>query len=367
MRRIDVLIAGCGPAGAATALRLARNGYDVAVVEHRAFPRIKVCGEYLNAGALDELDALGCAERARAGRAVEAVRLHAGGRTLELPLPRPGRSVPRAELDAELQRAAVAAGAQLVAGRLIALRVSGGGTVAAVRTSAGETLDIAARMTVGADGSGSAAARFARLSRPSARRRRFAVGGHYGGFPALDPVVEMYVEPDRYLAINPLDAHTANVMCVVSESRLAQSLAATPREVGAARLQGGRVAFGPLDHRVRAVARGGIALVGDAAGFLDPFTGQGVYLALRGARLLADAVAASDLRAYAREVGSEMRARRILGRIVHAAVVVPPASRRAARVLERLPSRADALLRAVAGIGSARAALTPTALAGMFW
>src|SRR5437588_12938894 len=88
----DALIIGGGPAGAATALSLARAGWTVALVERKAFPRRKVCGEYLSASNWPLLERLGVAEEfdRQAGPPVRRVRLFASGNMLDAPLPRAG-------------------------------------------------------------------------------------------------------------------------------------------------------------------------------------------------------------------------------------------------------------------------------------
>ncbi len=111
---------------------------------------------------------------------------------------------------------------------------------------------------------------------------------------ALNGFIEMYVTKEAYFAINPLSDELANVMIVVEQSSLHEwtgaidanmehvslQLAAGKRAIGTVQRVGKRVAIGPLAHKVRSVARENVFLVGDAAGFIDPFTGQGVFLAL---------------------------------------------------------------------------------------
>ena len=133
-----------------------------------------------------------------------------------------------------------------------------------------------------------------------------------------------------------------------------------------AQLEGKRVAFGPLAHSTRGLTAGNVLLAGDAAGFIDPFTGQGVYLALRGgiaaAHAIAEAIAAPSSRRavienYGSKLSGEMRRRAKLARIVRMFTGSAALSKRAARNIERNPERAQALIDAIAGCGPVEPAL----------
>jgi 2-polyprenyl-6-methoxyphenol hydroxylase-like FAD-dependent oxidoreductase len=381
---VDVVVAGGGPAGSACALLLARAGLSVTLVERATFPRRKICGEYLNSGAVAALDRLGVLDEVRRGAfALHGVRLvppHAPA--IELPFTHGALACERETLDAILLRAAVYAGVTVVHGRVEDVlhdrgRIDG----VWVRNDDGSAYKVRARWTVGADGCGSVVARHARLTRRSWRTARFAVGGHYTGFGDLDGFVEMYFGAGAYFALNPLGHDMTNVMVVVPKTALAkwsgfvdQGVAGKAAELGRghrsfanAQRVGARAAIGPLAHSVRSPIGDGVVLIGDAAGFLNPFTGQGVYLALTSAENAARAIIASGgdrsreasaFAAYAEDRRTDFAARKRLSAAVGWLIDVPPLARRAAAKLARQPRLAAAMVDALAGIRSPQSALT---------
>ncbi|MDQ6826575.1 MAG: NAD(P)/FAD-dependent oxidoreductase, partial [Candidatus Eremiobacteraeota bacterium] len=317
----DVIVVGAGPAGSLCALQLARSGADVMIIDKADFPRRKVCGEYLNTAAVRELrehDVLKPIQQ-RATR-LAGIRLQTTtGVRVELPFCEPALSISRSTLDYVLLQAAKDAGARFVRGRVE--DASWKDDVVAgviVRDPAGHLHSLRAQVVVAADGTGSLLAKKAGLTVSTRAKHRFALGGHYAGFGTLDNFIEMYVGKSGYFAINPLNETVANVMVVVDQSCLAswsaavdegmngvvRDLAGGSRSLEAVVRVGNRVTTGPLLHRTGACARPGMLLVGDAAGFVDPFTGQGIALALHGASQAAIAIRGTlhrpaDWKAYA--------------------------------------------------------------------
>ncbi len=381
----DVLIVGGGPAGSACALALARRGADVTLIERRPFPRRKVCGEYLNGGAVAALDELGMGSAVRAvASPLLGIRLvPPGTEALELPFPSPALACERAVLDAVLLDAARAAGTTVVRAHAEDVVSEGGRAVGVVvRGEDGERRTLRARVTVGADGTGSLVARKLGLAKPPRGKLRFAVGGHYAGFGELGGYVEMYVGSGAYFAVNPLDGERANVMLVVRDRDLAawsgavdEGMRGKAAELGRghrsfenARRIGPRVSVGPLAFEVSRAAARGALLIGDAAGFLNPFTGQGVYLALRSARDAAAAIAGALglsgredalFAAYAERRSADFRVRRRLTTMVGLLVDVPVLARRAGDRLRRHPDLGHTLLGALAGTVAPERALAP--------
>jgi flavin-dependent dehydrogenase len=195
----------------------------------------------------------------------------------------------------------------------------------------------------------------------------------------------MYVGGGAYFALNPLGADLTNVMVVVPKRQLAawssdvdggvagkaSELGRGHRSFAAARRIGARAAIGPLAHAVRRPVAPGVVLVGDAAGFLNPFTGQGVFLALTSAELAARTIVAaardgaSEAAAFARYAGernADFAARKRLSAAVGRLIDVAPLARRAAANLARSPLLSATLVDALAGMRAPDRVLTPAVL-----
>ncbi|MDQ2680198.1 MAG: NAD(P)/FAD-dependent oxidoreductase [Candidatus Eremiobacteraeota bacterium] len=336
----SVAIVGGGPAGSACALQLARAGIDVTVFERSQFPRVKVCGEYLNSGAIAALETLSLADRVRPHAwPLRGIRLRSRDDEVELRFSAPAWSIARSELDSLLLDSAREAGARVVTAQVEDVRLHSDHISVQFRDSSGVEQMLSAAWIVGADGIGSLVARKTGLSASARGAARFALGGHYRGFGALNGFIEMYVHRQTYFAINPLDSQIANVMVVVNAADLErwrgavdEHLSEAAAELGAGRRSfagveriGKRVAVGPLDHRTRALYRPRVLLIGDAAGFVDPFTGQGVMLALQSAVAGANAILQSNPRRYAFSHGRRIAGRRALGAVVKLLTRAPSA------------------------------------------
>ena len=306
----DVLVVGAGPAGSIAALILARAGARVRLVDRARFPREKLCGDTLNPGALARLDSLGLAEAVRAqALPVSGMIVTGPGGTRIVGEYDPGvrgAAITRSALDLSLLEAAVRAGAEFepeVAVRAPLMREDGQrlvGVRVAGRTGA---RDLRARLVIGADGRHSRLAFDLGLARYARRPRRWAFGAYYADVDGLTTCGEMHIRSDGYIGVAPLPNGLTNV-CVVRE--IGFSAGARRGEADAlvhvavtrdpllrdrfARAQ--RVspvsALGPLAVEARAAGVPGLLLAGDAAGFIDPMTGDGLRFAIRGAELAAE-------------------------------------------------------------------------------
>jgi menaquinone-9 beta-reductase len=306
---LDVLIVGAGPAGSVAAAVLARAGARVRIVDRAAFPRDKLCGDTVNPGTLATLRRLALAPAIDlCGLPVEGMCLTgANGATVEGRYPRGqiGRALLRRHFDWMLLQDALAAGAQFESGVAVRRPLVEGERVAGVRAGGrGWECDLRARVTIAADGRRSTLAFGLGLARHPARPRRWAIGAYVEttGQSTLSPVLgEMHVRPGRYIGIAPVPGGLTNV-CLVKPWRPGDRAFGNPRELllgelardpllrdrfAGARVAGPPAVLGPLAVDVRHCTIEGLLLAGDAAGFVDPMTGDGLCFAVRGAELAA--------------------------------------------------------------------------------
>jgi menaquinone-9 beta-reductase len=384
----DVIVVGGGPAGSSTACALARMGARVTVLDRARFPRPKPCAEYLSPqasrvlaamGALDAVEASGAAQLAgMIVRAPNGARIRGrflAGHGFRAFRDR-GLALPRARLDAILLDAARAAGAAVhESARVVDLARETGGRVTGVVAldGSGNRRAFEAAIVVGADGLHSLVARRLGVAHRNAWPRRLALVAHFRDVAGMTEFGEMHVARDGYVGLADVGGGLINVSAVFPQ-RAAREIAADPsafldawlarqpelgpRLTAARRVEPAR-AVGPFASHARQAWSPGALLVGDAADFFDPFTGEGIYCALRGGELAAHyARAALDaaspreadtaLAAYDRARRHEFRGKWIVERTIGAVIAHAPLINRAARCCEAYPELGD-LLVGVAG------------------
>jgi menaquinone-9 beta-reductase len=364
----DVVVVGGGPAGAVTAWAVARNGGDVLVLDRARFPRAKACAEYLSPQArriLTEMGALDAVIEAGAAH-LSGMTIHAvNGRSFEgrFDAARACRGernaamgIRRELLDAIVLDRARAAGARVAEGVAVTdvLRDERG-RANGVRVREGTaTRDIAARVVVGADGLRSVVGRRLGLVRASRWPRRIGFVTHFRGVEGIGDCGEMHVTRAGYCGLANVGDGVTNIGLVVpagaASAARGDSAGFVERWIGAHPELAGRfararrvtpvLATGPFAMHARRAWAPGVALVGDAADFFDPFTGEGMFEAMRGGELLgpylmetlrAGSPRAADeaLAAYDRSRRHEFSAAWRVQKVVALAVAWPPLLNRA--------------------------------------
>jgi menaquinone-9 beta-reductase len=399
-RQIDVLVAGAGPAGSATAAFLARSGHAVLAVDRAAFPRDKACAEYMSPETVRILSRLGVVEALeRAGAApLEGLKVtgphgaSAHGRFASAgyqPFRSTGLSISRRILDNELVAAARAAGAVVAERTRIEELLYDRGTIAGavVRDSTGQRHSIRARLTVGADGLRSVVAR--RIGRRThGKPRRVAFVAHIAGVQGMGSSAELHFGKTGYVGLNPIGGGHTNVGLVVPAERapargemeqfFSRSLGEFPgirERVEAGEVVRSLMATGPFAAWSRRVVTSGALLVGDAADFFDPFTGDGIYSALRGAELVAETVipalsrpgliTADRLTQYRRLRRQAFIGKWMVERLIGYAVSFPRLFEHGIARLGRRDGMAHALVGVAGGFVPARTVLNPIFFARM--
>lgn len=290
---LDLLIVGGGPAGLATAIRARLAGLAVTVLDRAHPPIDKACGEGLMPDAVARLREIGVEPR---GLPFRGIRYFDDGIAAEGLFPQSGGlGVRRTELHEALVRRAEEVGVDLRWG-VKAEGIQDGGV------AAGQGI-FAARWIVGADGLRSPVRHWSGLDGGEAPLRRFGVRRHFAMAPWSD-FVEVYWGPDCEAYVTPVASDQVGVAFLWSGRKadfddlleslpeLRARLAGVPE---ASRDRG----IGPLRQRARAVHKGNVALVGDAAGYFDAITGEGLAVALHESAALVEAIRAGDLNRYA--------------------------------------------------------------------
>lgn len=386
----DVLVVGAGPAGSALGGLLAANGFSVTIVDRQRHPRPKPCGELLNPGAVKILDALGLSGtlealgpakilgwRMRTTGAPEAVARYADSAT--------GLSVARSRLDEALALWAVRQGATLVESTQVRSATLSPYPTAQTIEADGSRAERTARVLVGADGLQSLIARALDPDRPAPGKRKVSLTAHMRGRLDRADLGIMFISDDVTVGLSPIteSGDLWNATVVVDPKRFGAEVASDAegfhrRMLAKAGLPWesepvlteGPWASGPFDRPTRRVSGAGMLLVGDASGYFDPLTGQGVYRALRSAQLafgvLREVLQRGDvvpsrarLARYARQLRRSVRPGRSMQRAVEFVVSHRAVRRLAFARLAAYPSAADRLIRVIGDAAPVASLLHP--------
>ncbi len=351
MEDFDAIIVGGGPAGACAGIELASAGARVLLAEREKFPREKLCGEFISPECLGHFARLGVLERMKEGgaRVSETIFYAPSGRGVSVPSAWFGGGgaalgLSRAEMDARLLARAREAGAVVLEEASLAGVVTEGARVSGVRLHTnGLTREFRARVTLDATGRHRAVVRRAEreLSGEGQTAGREGVGApepsvaaekqraplvafkaHLEGARGAVGVCEIYFYPGGYGGLSPVEGGRSN-LCFIARARDVRERGSDAERVvrevvrrnrrAAHTLEGARAEGRWLGVSVESFGRhepapfDGLLAVGDAAAFIDPFTGSGMLMALEGGRLAASSVSrwlargAEDFGTLARE------------------------------------------------------------------
>jgi menaquinone-9 beta-reductase len=295
----DLMVVGGGPAGTSAAISAARSGASVLLFERGRFPRHKVCGEFVSAESLGLLTNLldgHYAPLLQNAVRISKARLFLDGRTLQAAVHPPAASIARLDLDAALWHSAGNAGVD-VRPQVTVQNIAGAGPFRIVST-AGE---FEARALVNASG------RWSNLgglpTEGEHREKWLGLKAHFAE-PSAEPSVDLYFFEGGYCGVQPVHVSGENASAgrVNASAMVRADVASTLGEVFAqhpALHERSRhwtslsdpVSTSPLIFRNPQPEQNGILMVGDAAGFVDPFVGDGISLALRSGTLAARCLA----------------------------------------------------------------------------
>lgn len=290
----DLLIAGAGPAGLSAAIRARHHGLSVLVLDPQEGTIDKACGEGLMPSGVGALRTLGIDDLPH--QPFLGIRYWSGDRSAEATFPTPGWGIRRLALHAALRRRADEVGVRFTTERVTAL---------AAHADHVTVNDHRAAWVIGADGLRSPVRHLAGLDRPAYGRPRYGLRQHVRLPPWTDHV-EVHWAPDAEAYVTPVDHDLVGIAFLFGDAartadqgqpgspfdRLLARFPRLQRQIADAEPASHPRGAGPFRQASSARVAGRVLLIGDAAGYVDPLTGEGVKLALHGGIGAVDALAA---------------------------------------------------------------------------
>ena len=356
-RKSKFVIVGAGPAGASLAIRLAGAGHPVTLIEKERFPREKLCGEFISPECFRHFAELGVrGEMLSLGgaRIAETRFFDAAGRSVSVPTRWFGHgdfalSLSRARMDEALLLRARSAGVNVIEGaRAVDVRTEDGRIEAVtLKKDRGERFNVAGELFVDASGRAGALTRLSEKRIDDARQQKpglVAFKNHLANVSIDREACEIYVFDGGYGGLSPIEEGKANLCFIVRSSVAKQIAAGTVDHIDLISSQNTRAAvtlrnaaaagewlavpIGSFGKAERTNLQNLIS-IGDAAAFIDPFTGSGMLMALESSELLAECANESSIplpqltHSYARSHARKFRNRFIAGAVLRRAAFMP--------------------------------------------
>jgi menaquinone-9 beta-reductase len=388
----DVIVIGGGPAGCAAALGLNRLGYRVVLCDQAKFPRDKVCGEFISPAADPILKRLGVLDRIEAlsPKRLKGVAISSyEGEEVVIDYPQlPGMdarptslSVPRYELDANFMEQVKQVGVEVREQHKVTDFLFSEGRVSGVRgwDESKTSFTINAPLVIDAGGRNALSLKSMGLKNESAGNTKIAMAAHWQGAKVADDYCYMHVSNPGYTGISSVRRDRANVVLVVNRKSMRGEkpdkfyLDTVMRNCHRRKiLQDAECiesvrSIESLAFSVKPVTCGGLLLVGDAMGFIDPFTGEGIYLSLRSSEIAVEvadnAFKKSDwsnetLKDYDVRRRQEFDKKFLLSRIFQKLIYSRFFCDRVVRALQRKPELAETLVGVIGDLSPAQTAVS---------
>jgi len=388
----DVIIIGGGPAGCAAALGLNRLGYRVVLCDQAKFPRDKVCGEFISPAADPILKRLGVLDRIEAlsPKRLKGVAISSyEGEEIVIDYPQlPGMnerptslSVPRYELDANFMEQVKQVGVEVREQHKVTEFLFGEGRVTGVRgwDDNKTSFTLKAPLVIDAGGRNALSLKIMGLKKESGGDTKIAMAAHWEGAKIADDYCYMHVSRPGYTGISSVGKDRANLVLVVNRQSMhgekpdkfymdtvMQNCHRRKILQDAECIESVR-SIESLAFSVKPVTCGGLLLVGDAMGFIDPFTGEGIYLSLRSSEIAVEvadkAFKKSD---WSNEVLKDYEVRRrqefdkkfLLSRLFQKLIYSRFFCDRVVRALQRKPELAEILVGVIGDLSPAQTAVS---------